>query len=46
MPEEKMAPVHPGEILQELFISPLGLSQNAPNHDFKVAPCRVNEIGN
>lgn len=25
---EKLAPVHPGEVLQEEFLHPLGLSQN------------------
>jgi plasmid maintenance system antidote protein VapI len=30
MATEKLAPVHPGEVLQQEFLIPLGLSQNRP----------------
>lgn len=36
--------VHPGEILLEEFLKPLGLSQNALARDIGVAPRRINEI--
>ena len=36
--------VHPGEILLEDFLIPLGLSQNALARAAKVPPRRVNEI--
>jgi plasmid maintenance system antidote protein VapI len=29
MAEKRMAPVHPGEMLQTLFMEPLQISQNA-----------------
>ena len=40
----KPAPVHPGVILSEEFLKPLGLSQNALAHELKIPPRRVNEI--
>lgn len=46
MTENRMAPVHPGEILQELFLDPLQMSQNALARDIKVPPRRINEIVN
>src|SRR5689334_1069318 len=36
--------VHPGEILLEEFLKPLGISQNRLARDIKVPPRRVNEI--
>jgi addiction module HigA family antidote len=36
--------VHPGEVLLEEFLKPLGISQNKLARDIKVAPRRVNEI--
>lgn len=36
--------VHPGEILHEEFIAPLGLSQNALARALGVPPRRINEI--
>ncbi|MGN7724828.1 HigA family addiction module antitoxin [Luteimonas sp. 22616] len=36
--------VHPGEILQEEFLGPLGISQNALARAMGVAPRRINEI--
>jgi antitoxin HigA-1 len=46
MNDNRMSPVHPGEILQTLFIEPLGLSQNALARDINVPPRRINEIVN
>jgi addiction module HigA family antidote len=44
MLEEKLAPIHPGEILQEEFLKPLGLSQNKLALDIRVPARRINEI--
>jgi len=35
---------HPGEILMEEFLKPLGMSQNALARALKVPPRRVNEL--
>jgi addiction module HigA family antidote len=35
---------HPGEILLEDFLKPLGLSQNALARALKVSPRRINEL--
>jgi addiction module HigA family antidote len=35
---------HPGEILLEEFMKPLGLSQNALARALKVSPRRINEL--
>ncbi len=43
---EKMAPVHPGEILREEFMKPLDISQNQLARDLGVSPRRINEIVN
>ena len=40
----KLAPVHPGEILLEEFMKPLGLSQTRLGRDLGVSPRRINEI--
>jgi addiction module HigA family antidote len=40
----RLAPVHPGEILLEEFLKPLGLSQYRLAHDISVPPRRINEI--
>jgi addiction module HigA family antidote len=37
-------PIHPGEILLEEFMRPLGISQNQLARDLKVPPRRINEI--
>jgi addiction module HigA family antidote len=39
-----MPPIHPGEILLEEFIEPLGLSQYRLSKDISVPPRRINEI--
>ncbi len=44
MATKKLAPVHPGEILREEFMTPLGLSQNRLGRDLGVSPRRINEI--
>src|SRR5450432_1119499 len=41
---QKIAPVHPGEILFEEFLSPLGISQSRLAKDTSVPPRRINEI--
>jgi len=41
---EKLANVHPGEILSEEFLKPLGISQNRLAREIRVPPRRVNEI--
>lgn len=44
MMAKKPPPVHPGEILREEFMAPLGLSSNAVARAIEVAPSRVNDI--
>jgi addiction module HigA family antidote len=41
---KKHAPIHPGEVLREDFILPLGLSEYRLAHDIGVPPRRINEI--
>ncbi|GAA1443237.1 HigA family addiction module antitoxin [Leifsonia poae] len=38
------APIHPGEILLEEFLVPLGISQYRLAHAISVPPRRINEI--
>jgi len=42
--QRKLAPVHPGEILLEEFMQPLGLSQTRLGRDLGVSPRRINEV--
>jgi addiction module HigA family antidote len=44
MSSKKMQPVHPGEILLEEFLKPMGLSQNRLALDIRVPARRINEI--
>ncbi|MBQ38082.1 MAG: HigA family addiction module antitoxin [Candidatus Latescibacteria bacterium] len=44
MPATIMPPIHPGEILLEDFLEPLGLSQYRLAKDTSVSPRRINEI--
>lgn len=44
MPAAIMPPIHPGEILKEEFLDPLGLSQYRVAVDISVPPRRINEI--
>ena len=39
-----LAPVHPGEILLEEFLGPMGISQYRLAKDISVSPRRINEI--
>jgi addiction module HigA family antidote len=41
---KKLHPVHPGEILFEEFLKPMGISQNQIGRDLGVSPRRINEI--
>ena len=44
MKTNKLAPIHPGEILHEEFMLPRDLSQNALARALNVPPRRINEI--
>ena len=44
MAPRKLPPVHPGEILLEEFLKPLGVSQYRLAKDVSVPPRRINEI--
>jgi addiction module HigA family antidote len=44
MAKKMMAPIHPGEILMEEFLEPLGISQYRLAKDISVPPRRINEI--
>ena len=43
-PEDKLDPIHPGEILDEEFLKPLAISQYRLSKDIRVPPVRINEI--
>jgi len=44
MKNKKLPPIHPGEILIEEFLKPMGLSQYRLAKDISVPPRRINEI--
>lgn len=44
MAVQKLAPIHPGEVLLKEFLEPLGLSQYRLAKDLSVPPRRINEI--
>ena len=44
MKRKKLNPVHPGEVLREEFLLPMGLSQNRVAIDIGVPARRINEI--
>ena len=44
MTTTKLAPVHPGEVLLEEFLEPMGLSQYRVAKDISVPARRINEI--
>jgi antitoxin HigA-1 len=44
MTPKKLVPVHPGEILLEEFLAPMGLRQYRLAMDISVPPRRINEI--
>ncbi|TFD66964.1 HigA family addiction module antitoxin [Cryobacterium sp. Hb1] len=41
---DKLAPIHPGEVLMEDFIEALGITQNKLSVSICVPPRRINEI--
>jgi addiction module HigA family antidote len=41
---EKLPNVHPGEVLLEEFLKPMGISQNRLAREITVPPRRINEI--
>ena len=44
MTKQKLSPIHPGEILEEEFLKPMGISQYRLAKDISVPPRRINEI--
>lgn len=44
MTKKKLPPIHPGEILEEEFLKPMGISQYRLAKDISVPPRRINEI--
>ena len=44
MASKKISPIHPGEILLEEFLNPMGISQNRLALDIGVPARRINEI--
>lgn len=44
MSKKKLIPVPPGEILQEEFLTPMGISQSQLARDIDVPHRRINEI--
>lgn len=43
-PTNKMRPIHPGEVLREEFLVPLGMSAHALAMELKVPAPRINEV--
>jgi len=41
---KKIAPIHPGEVLMESFLKPMGISQYRLAKDINVPARRINEI--
>ena len=44
MQSKKLQPIHPGKILMEEFLEPMGISQYRLAKDISVSPRRINEI--
>ncbi len=44
MAKKKASPIHPGEILLEEYLEPLGISQYRLAKEISVPPRRINEI--
>lgn len=42
--EQLLPPIHPGEVLLEEFLEPIGISQYRVAKDIGVSPRRINEI--
>ena len=43
-PTNRMRPIHPGEVLREEFLVPLGMSAHALAMELKVPAPRINDI--
>ena len=46
MTRNRMRPIHPGEILRDEFLGPLGMSGHALSQAIRVSATRVNDIVN
>jgi antitoxin HigA-1 len=46
MMDISLSPIHPGEVLLEDFMKPLGLTQYRLAHDIGVTPIRISQIVN
>lgn len=44
--DNTLSPIHPGEVLREDFMKPLGLTQYRLAHDIGVTPIRISQIVN
>ena len=44
MIKNKMRPIHPGEILREEYLLPLGMSANALSIALRIPAPRINEV--
>jgi antitoxin HigA-1 len=44
MSQNRIPPIHPGEVLLEEFLEPMGISQYRLARDTSVPPRRINEI--
>ncbi|MFA5055050.1 MAG: HigA family addiction module antitoxin [Dehalococcoidia bacterium] len=44
MKAKKLTPIHPGEVLLEEFLNPMGISQYRLAKEINVPPRRINEI--
>ena len=44
MKKKELPPIHPGQILVEEFLKPMGISQYRLAKDISVPPRRINEI--
>lgn len=44
MKNKQLPPIHPGEILMDEFLEPMGISQYRLAKDISVPPRRINEI--
>ena len=44
--DKTLSPIHPGEVLLEDFMKPLGLTQYRLAHDIGVTPIRISQIVN
>ncbi len=43
-PKNRMRPIHPGEVLREEYLLPLGMSPHALAQALKVPPSRINDV--